>query len=783
MDIQKYNQLEDELAESKKDYEKVMNARQVLEDKLRYYKDMTKQWREYTKKWIPKYPNKQPKLIDPLKPSQDSSVRDPRSSSAPAPPPIPDGMTPSVSDWSRSASPWTGAGDLQPLHREPDRNQSKSPKLFPDKIIPTQSALKQESSLSSEDPTEASDEFTQKGLESLRAHRTEPASQKSSCLQNGAEDSPIIIFERPVNRKKPTHIQALEDSRNPSCVKGEPKSSSPLRAPNSFITSDPHESLDLDDNGAHVDTPRKRRKLEQIQLRSTLMPSEDHWGIKEAPVDEIRERQGKRFLAKDADDQNATTRPRSPSCFFPEERKNDANDGGEGQSRRLRKASSRAQQQAHNKRVQERLEAAAQSTTNDALSKYPNEAEDSHSDILASHHLPHPGFHTKLKTTDPQPHALQDRHKCTREEATQAIPVILQPRDSNANILPRTTENLANQKSLRTRRRQDKGAAYVPALAEDGESSPSRNQESVLSPDRPSKASDAHQRLGTLLSGPSPVKSVLESDLIKANEFPTSITSKTPLPRPDQFKESKAFVTPLSEPAKESIDQTRNKIGLKQYKSAEKSKNQEVQSSHLGRKGSVERPLPHKLRSMKPPAENGPEHEPLRARPILRLGIDDFKLNPAHSEYAYHESIRKHDEKKVISGCTDRNCLRCKDIRKFVESSGYAQMPGQSSEEADRRLVKDFLGIDDARLEKMTAEERKEIWIQARIQQFADKFGKHRTNFGRATSPVDFWNTDFPTSQEHERNREAARQREREKVEQMYYEAIKKGGRYVFADE
>ena len=69
------------------------------------------------------------------------------------------------------------------------------------------------------------------------------------------------------------------------------------------------------------------------------------------------------------------------------------------------------------------------------------------------------------------------------------------------------------------------------------------------------------------------------------------------------------------------------------------------------------------------------------------------------------------------------------------------------------------------------------------MRQFADRFGKHRTLFARAKSPVGFWDVGFPSTQEEVQNREKARGRGREVVEERYWEAMRKGGMWVFADD
>ena len=415
----------------------------------------------------------------------------------------------------------------------------------------------------------------------------------------------------------------------------------------------------------------------------------------------------------------------------------------------------RALFKAHNDRVVGRRDSAEQFPNGSTPSgaNYRNLTESACTPGSPSlHGLPTPATNGRTKIL-----TVQDRRDSEERKAETANPFILRFTDTNTNILPRTSDGLATYKQPCPPSRRDRGAAAVSALAEDGEDPGVSGKRSW--PDKGSKkdpkASDAHHRLGALLSEHPTIKAVPPLPLPKDRDAPrTAAFPRTPLSRVEQ--QHRAPGTPATLPSKKRVP--------------------------LGTLSSMNPPMtegsrpsgaPTKMPSVKPPfhkpskSDNPPdirdEHEPLRSRPLHHLRLEDFKLNPAHSDFAYHDSIRKHDEKKALSGCTKPHCPRCKDLRKFIENSNYAtlslQQDHNDENENDKTLIADYLGGDIQRLGKLSEKERKEILSDARFKQFADKFGKHRTLFSRAKSPVGFWDVGFPNTQEEEKNREEARGR------------------------
>jgi hypothetical protein len=176
-----------------------------------------------------------------------------------------------------------------------------------------------------------------------------------------------------------------------------------------------------------------------------------------------------------------------------------------------------------------------------------------------------------------------------------------------------------------------------------------------------------------------------------------------------------------------------------------------------------------------------PEHEPLRARPLHRLNLEDFKVNPKVSGelgYAYRESIRKREEKKCLPGCTREEC--CGAIRRFIAAGG---LPQDTSLTDDELTLQGYLGSAYASsIHSATAQERHKMLLEARAKAFADAHGKHREVFQRNKTPPGFWRTEMPSTQELEQDWEEARKMQRQKVEERWREAMR-GGRYIFRDE
>ena len=779
VDIEEYNRVKEELIRLESDYGKLVWARDHLETKVREQKDSLRQWKEYRKSWILKHPNKRLSHLQPsfAKASSPINADNCRYSSAPAPPALPEGFTPSPSGVSRSPSPHRNTTADPKIkgkwHEQAVEHHREDPGSQSHETIITQHGDNTADVLDSEDVTDATPE-SQGQAEPIKI---EPAPGGSS---------PIIVFERSLKRRysartsvQRTHLREDNQRRvcaNPSTVPPKDEQvSSPSQVPPLIHLDGHHDSLDLDDVGGHLDTPRKRQRMAQERLKSSMMLP-------------LTTAQGEEEVLHDMTADPSVSYPDDNSLKIKGERGKEANSSTENHRNLPRKAAEEvkearkderiARQHAHNNRIHQRLEAAQRM---DPIFDPPRSSS---------------------PTTDgspQQPHTPNETRDFRQRKPHLNSPVILRPRDINTPVLPRTSDPFASRKRARPPSRRDHGAAYVPALAEDGEgnfsdgnahnfrkkSKDDQNDLHNLS-DKESRAPPTHNRLGALLARPSPEKSLLIPEEPIVNVPPDQACSKTPIPRSVYHNRSKGPATPRSLPAKRS--KVKHDPGSRSepadLEPIDATVDRYSKSAQAVTKRTIDVPAPYKP-SHADYSEPRPEHEPLRSRPVHRLGLQHFKFNPAHSDHAYHESVRRHDEKKALSGCTDRHCQRCPGLRKHVLDSGYktAQKPGESESEADWRLMQDYLGDFRDRLGSMSAKKRLELLVEAKVKEFADRYGCHRQAFSRAREPPGLWEVDFPTTQEAAENRAAADVMEREKVQERYWEATRPNGKWMFADE
>ncbi|KAK4236115.1 DNA repair protein endonuclease SAE2/CtIP C-terminus-domain-containing protein [Achaetomium macrosporum] len=200
---------------------------------------------------------------------------------------------------------------------------------------------------------------------------------------------------------------------------------------------------------------------------------------------------------------------------------------------------------------------------------------------------------------------------------------------------------------------------------------------------------------------------------------------------------------------------------------------------------------PGKTSPLLPPTRPGPEKanqsksDRLRDRPLAELRAEDFRVNPKFNSgysYAFSEVIRNKGERAELAGCTDPNCCGRK-FRAMAESELNAGGPGILSRVADTKMMEDYLGNEAYRLLGMTREERRELWLKAKTQLLADRYGRHRDRFARRPSPPGYWDPDFPSTQDIEQSKEEGERMERRLVEERWREAMRGGGRWLFRDE
>ena len=180
-----------------------------------------------------------------------------------------------------------------------------------------------------------------------------------------------------------------------------------------------------------------------------------------------------------------------------------------------------------------------------------------------------------------------------------------------------------------------------------------------------------------------------------------------------------------------------------------------------------------------------PEDEPYRSRPLHRLNLEHFKINPAANQgfhHAYSAVVRKKDERKCLSGCTRPGC--CGD--RFRAMARLGGLPANASNEQDedgQRMLEEYVGENSASLAGLNSQDREKLLVEARARMIANQYGRHRHSHQRPRTPPGFWRTDMPSTQEMEADRQTAREMEREKVEERYREALRPGGLWTWADE
>jgi hypothetical protein len=182
------------------------------------------------------------------------------------------------------------------------------------------------------------------------------------------------------------------------------------------------------------------------------------------------------------------------------------------------------------------------------------------------------------------------------------------------------------------------------------------------------------------------------------------------------------------------------------------------------------------------------DDEPFRARPLQRLSLNHFKINPETNEgldFAYRDVVRNHHDRKCLSGCTDKCCV---DKWRALAHTLY-DTDNRGDETLDQQISNNSLLLDmlgpgsEEMIRTLTPAARVNLIEEGRVRQMSARYSKHRAAHPRAESPPGFWDTDMPGTQETAENREKAEKLEREEVERRYRDAMRGGGRWIFADE
>ncbi|KAI9787359.1 MAG: hypothetical protein M1816_007645 [Peltula sp. TS41687] len=559
-------------------------------------------------------------------------------------------------------------------------------------------------------------------------------------------DLPVVVSERALKRKRPTkpdsdvpdnHSGQQGTVKDPIKVKSEHGSSSPIGL--SAVQELAGESLDLDEVGWTVKTPRKRARLQELAMFNQRLTAHEASTIDQA-LQELPP------LESSPLDENSP-----PDIVVDEDEEESRSPGG---LPTLKGGGTPVPDTIH------RLQKAGTSDLHCNLLE-----------MLARSRSTPGGLSTTAS------------HDTNKHESTAA-----QPRTSNL-------AHRVDQDSQYTRASSEPADAGVPQrrLPQNGKVEPKPKK--MLEP----KSNNLRvlQRSGNRTSGNNgPLHKLLRSVSAKVADVAedgVSITQVTPTSRPSSSRLGvNTTITPEQGKSGRSKVEIQQRLGQllersTPSKQALRPGQTEPESISRNRKKGVEG---DRANAAGESGASGPQR--LRGRAFHLLELEDFRVNPNFnqgSNYAFTETVRNHERRRCLSGCTRPEC--CGNIfRKTIEIAGlpatrtsalrWNSSPPENEEDT---LLEEFLGDDRDRLRRLTEEERKELVLQARTKQFADKHGRHRQAYERRKTPPGFWRTDMPTTQEIEADREEARKMMRSRVEERYREAMRPGGRWIFRDE
>jgi hypothetical protein len=346
--------------------------------------------------------------------------------------------------------------------------------------------------------------------------------------------------------------------------------------------------------------------------------------------------------------------------------------------------------------------------------------------------------------------ALQRAHAAVTNDATAPPPKeIVTPKARShgrqRGALGQLSPNIPTipQATKKRRRISQEAADKVGMLAEDGD----ETSDQITPKAEPGTAkAPGSPRLTSLLENPTPARKTLQP------RRPTSDTAKR-VRRPQLQDSPQAQPHPQVKPQPTSL------------------KKPTLQPSKYTRPRGIE----------KSPPPIDPASEPLRSKPKQYLKPQDFRINPAYadSSFAYVQPMNRLSkaDRRCLPGCIDPVCCG-----EFLDAARNDLLPRSSK--SDEQLLKDMFGLSPADLNaNYPISQREDVIFQARAQAFANEHGKHRKTFERAKTPPGYWRTGMPSTQEEEEDRRKADEIEKIKVESMWREAMKGGGRWKFRDE
>ncbi|KAL4786685.1 DNA repair protein endonuclease SAE2/CtIP C-terminus-domain-containing protein [Aspergillus varians] len=360
-------------------------------------------------------------------------------------------------------------------------------------------------------------------------------------------------------------------------------------------------------------------------------------------------------------------------------------------------------------------------------------------------------------------HMVRSNFKDRGIQFNRGSPRVLQPINGNLRNLSRSDQVPTAKRVTKDLR----SITRISSITEDGDENrppafARRGGTNVVQSDQSLRDPSSRRRLSDLLEGTSPVSRMFQlgastkaSARTQSRTLRSSMRGSTLASRGDAGTTSTTIpttsVSPLGNPKSSLQDGT---AGIFRHQS--------------GRKRQL---------------EAIPDDKPYRARPPQRLGLEHFRINQHYNnglDYAYDEVIRRKDERKCTSGCTHPGCCG----EKFLAMARFG-IPTDASGKtlSDNEILEEYLGGRENMINILSSENRENLLAEAKARVFADRFGRHRHQHHRPGTPPGFWRTEMPGTQELEDDREEAQRQEREKVKERYREAMRPGGRWIFADE
>jgi hypothetical protein len=580
-----------------------------------------------------------------------------------------------------------------------------------------------------------------------------------------SQDTPIVISSHSIKKRK-VHHEPIESGI--SKVKSETITSSPVGLA-ALRYLNPNDSIDLDDIGEKVDTPRKQRRLFELSREGPRIVSYSPQSGSHRTQSQETSRSANHFM------------PERPSQDTPVCRRDSAlqplNTNKKILPRTSEDRAPKKRRIASDKAVGDLMDDGE--ITPMARSK--RQASDNCELLIGLLAKPSPPKQvlSPARLGQFRNNGIQ-QPRSTRQYATSALANQIRRASQEESTIAKVIESTYTRGSI-PRPPSSKGATRE--LLDRSRPTSKGSLRRSAEPSRPSSK-------GTSRSS---------ADLSRPSSKGTSRTSVEP-PRPSSKSSMRSDYNfePAKLPKRSNVEEFFEKArqGRAPRETLQDSRSPSRLStdvSRLASRQSASKTKPSSSRERQSLAvvegsynwEIDPNEERLRTRPVQTLTLQDFKINPNYNQgfnYAFSEVVRGREARQCLQGCTKPECCGGK-FRALAQSMQKPGPPTASQEEADEMLLNEFMGHNAYKIQHMNREQKEELLLQARTRELANKLGKHRHAYERRASPPGFWRTDFPTTQERLEDRQRAKEKERDLVEQRYEQAMRPGGAYIFRDE